>query len=370
VSRLKFLALNKDLHLKGRLERRKPPHTNRFHAWGEPRDKAEHRQASGSSRKDNGEKDQNSGEVNCVETNSRQLEDETTAYRVDALSEPAVSPEKVVSSLRELREALTRVSDLATEEDLTVEAFLETRRSISVTISRVPLEPSLLPKRLGPVEAARMNDEGALVLTTPDGGIETIDLTNFDNRDLLTTVLGDLLEKLRGLADGTPGFPEIRIDEPIIGGVIVEAFDILEPPMIEEVVDPEAMEEALSTSEEIDIPTEEPPVSIEPELVDLPVEKTLSAQHDPVEYKPYKVPQIIKEPIFTPTILSDSVLGRFRAQVQWQRRADSRLISEVRWLREAQVHRMRSGAEVHWIQEETGLLVSLKKLLSRRSGKQ
>ncbi len=141
-------------------------------------------------------------------TDSRQLEDETIAFSVDASSEPAASPEEVVSSLRELREALGRISGLASEEDVTAESFLETLGSISVTISRIPLEPSLLPKRLGSVDEARMNNEGALILTTPDGGIETVDLASFDNRDLLVTILGDLLEKLRGLADGTHDLPE------------------------------------------------------------------------------------------------------------------------------------------------------------------
>ena len=53
-------------------------------------------------------------------TNSRQLEDETMAYSVDASSEQAASPEKAVSSLRKLREALMQVSNLANEEDVTV----------------------------------------------------------------------------------------------------------------------------------------------------------------------------------------------------------------------------------------------------------
>ncbi|MCW3990475.1 MAG: hypothetical protein NWE88_10410 [Candidatus Bathyarchaeota archaeon] len=302
-------------------------------------------------------------------TDSRQLEDETMAFSVDASSEPAASPEEAVSSLRELQEALGRVSGLASEEDMTVESFLETLGRLSVTISQIPLEPSLLPKRLGSVEEARMNDGGALILTTPDGGIETIDLTSFDNRDLLVTVLGDLLEKLRGLADGTHDLPEIIVDEPDIERAVVEESIILEPPMIEEVAEPEAMEMFLSTPKEIDMPVEEPPASIEPEPVDPPVETISPAPHSPVEYEPSPVPQIVEEPIFTPTVLPNSVLRRFRDKALRQRNEASRRISEIRWLREAQVHRMRSGVQEPWIQEETGVFVSMKKLLSRRSGK-
>ena len=304
-----------------------------------------------------------------VETDSRQLEDETMAFSVDASSEPAASPEEAVSSLRELREALGRVSGLASEEDVTVESFLETLGRLSVTISRIPLEPSLLPKRLGSVEEARMNDGGALILTTPDGGIETIDLTSFDNRDLLVTVLGDLLEKMRGLADGTHELPEIIVDEPDIENTVVEEPIILEPPVIEAVVEPEVMEESLSVPEEIDMPVEEPPVSIEPEPVDPPVEMISPAHPDPVEYEPIPVPQIDEEPTFTPTVLPNTILRRSRDQALRQRSEASRRISEMRRLREAEVNRMRSGAKEPWIHEKTGVFASLKKLLSRRSRK-
>jgi len=304
-----------------------------------------------------------------VGTDSRQLEDEAMAFSVDASSEPAVSPEEAVSSLRELREALGRVSGLASEEDMTVESFLETLGRLSVTISRITLEPSLLPKRLGSVEEARINDRGALILTTPDGGIETINLTSFDNRDLLVMVLGDLLEKLRGLADGTLDLPEIIVDEPDIERAVVDEPIILESPVIEAVAEPEAMEMFLFTPEEIDMPVEEPPASIEPEPADPPVETISPAPHSPVEYEPSPVPQIVEESIFTPTVLPNSVLRRFRDKALRQRNEASRRISEIRRLREAQVHRMRSGVQEPWIQEETGIFASMKKLLSRRLGK-
>ena len=298
-------------------------------------------------------------------TDSRQLENETMAFSVDASSAPVISPEEAVSSLRELRESLGQVSDLATEEDVTVESFLETLGSISMTISRITLEPSLLPKRLGSVEEARMNDEGALILTTPDGGIETIDLTSFDNRDLLVTVLGDLLEKMRGLADGTHELPEIIVDEPDIEDTVVDEPVVLEPPVIEAVAEPEAMEEQLSTPEEIDIPVEEPPVPIEPEPVDPPVEMISPAPHDPVEYEPTLVPPIVEDPIFTQTVLPNSVLMRFRDKALRQRSKASRRMSEIRRLTEAEVKKMRSGAKEPWIREKTVVFASLKKLLSR-----
>jgi hypothetical protein len=291
------------------------------------------------------------------------------AFSVDASSEPTVSPEKAVSSIRELRETLGRVSDLALEEDVTVESFVEALGCISVTISRIPLEASLLPKWLGPVEASRMNDEGALILTTPDGGLKTVDLTSFDNRDLLVTVLGDLLEKLRGLVDGAHDLPEISVDEPEIEGIVVDVPLILEPQVIDAVVEPEVIEEVLSTPEGIDIPVKEPPIFTEPELGDPPIEMISPVPHDPVEYEPTLVPQTDEQPIFTPTVLSTPVPRRSMDHVQHQWSEASRRISELRRLTEAQVKRMRSGAKEPRVQEKPGVFASLKKLLSRRSRK-
>jgi hypothetical protein len=291
------------------------------------------------------------------------------AFSVDALSELTVSPEEAVSSLRELRETLGQVSELASEEDVTVQSFLDTLGSISVTISGIALEPSLLPKRLGSVEDARMNDEGELILTTPDGGIKTVDLTSFDNRDLLVTVLGDLLEKLRELADRLHDLPEIIVDEPDIESTVVDEPIVLEPPVIEAVVEPEVIEEPLSTPEELVKPVEKPPVSIKPELGASPDEMISQVQHDLDEYEPTLVSQTDEDPNVTPTVLSTSVPRRSRDQVLRERSEASQRLSEIRLLREAKFNRLRIGANEPRIQEKTGVLASLKKLLSRRSRK-
>ncbi len=252
---------------------------------------------------------------------------------------------------------------------MTVKSFLETLGSISVTISRITLEPSLLPKRLGPVEEARMNDEGSLILTTPDGGIETIDLTSFDNRDLLVTVLGDLLEKMRGLADGTHDLPKIVVDEPEIEGPVVDEPTILEPPVIEAVVEPETKEEILSTPEEIEKPVREPPVSIKPELEGLPVELISQAPRNPFDHEPSPVLTKVDDPNFTQTVLSNSDPGRSRAQILRERNEASQRLSEIRMRREARFNRLRIGVNKPRVQEKEGVLASLKKLLSGRSKK-
>lgn len=304
--------------------------------------------------------------MHTVGTNPGQLVDETMAFSVDASSEPAVSPEETVSSLRELRESLELVSALASEEDVTVESFLETLRSIPVTISRLPLEPSLLPTRLGPVENARINAEGVLTITSPSGGMEIIDLTSCENRDLLVSVLEDLVEKLRGLANGAHVLPEIPGVEPGVEMTVIDMPVIHVPQAIGKADEPEPTEELILPADEIDEPAEER-LFVEPDPGEPPIEAFSPPPPDPVEHDP--VPPEFEEPIFTPNVQSNSVLRRFRDQVLRQRGVASRSISEIRRLRDAQVKRMRAGAREPWVREEMGVLASLKKLLSRKSGK-
>jgi hypothetical protein len=306
--------------------------------------------------------------MHSVGTNSGQLVDETMAFSVDASSEPTVSPDEIVSSLRELRESLERVSALASEEDVTAKSFLETLRSIPVTISRLPLEPSLLPDRWGLFEDARLNPEGVLILTSPGGGIETVDLLSFENRDLLVSVIEDLMEMLRGIATGIPVLSAVPCVEPDVEMTVLDKPVIEEPMEIAKVAEPESTEELSPPSDEIDEHAEAR-LFVEPDPGEPPIEAFSLLPPDPVEYEHHPVPPGFEESIFTPNVQSNSVLRRFRDRVLRQRGEASRGISEIRRLRDMQVKSMRAGAREPWVREETGFLVSLKKLLSRKSGK-
>ena len=298
-------------------------------------------------------------------TNSRHLEDEALVYNLDASSEPAVSPEAVISSLREIREALELASNITSEENSIVESFLETLRCMAVSISRISIDPSLLPGMFGPVEDARINAEGNLIITSPEGKIETVDLTRFDNRDLLVSILGDLVEKLKAVANRTQVLPEIPADEPDVEIAIINTPVIEEPPEIEEITEPVSPEELVTPFEEIDEPEEEQ-LSLEPEPVEPHVEEFSSSLPEPIEEEPSTIPRATEKAIPTPVVLTDSALRRFRAQVRQQNGEALRSISEIRKLRKAQIDKMRMGAQEPWIQEE-GILASLKKLLSRKA---
>ena len=298
----------------------------------------------------------------------RHLNEETMAYSLDNATELAIFPGKAVSALRALGEALEYAHNLASEENSTVEAFLETLQSIPIPISRISIDPSLLPDQLGHVKDARINAEGVLIIPSPDGGIETVDLTSFDNRDLLISILRDLMEKLRGVANGTQALPEVLGVEPAAKMTVIEIPIIEEPPAIVAITEPEFPEGLSPPKKDVDEPAEER-LFVEPAPVEPPIEPILLPPSDPVEYEPYPEPHEVESPIPTPNVHSGSVLRRFRNQVLRQRREASRNISKIRRLREAKVQMMRTGASEPWVWDETGVLASLKKLLSRRNGK-
>lgn len=296
------------------------------------------------------------------------LDDETMAYSLDASSESAVSSEAALTSLRELREALEEASVLASEETSTVDAFIETLGSLPVPISRISIDPALIDSRLGPVEDARINTEGVLIFSSPEGTIENVDLTNFDNRDLLVSILGDLVEKLRKLANKKPVLTEIPVDEPVDEISVIDTPKVEEPLEIDEIAEPEPPEEIVPPVEEIDEPVEEP-FFVEPEPVEPSIEELPELPSEPIEDEPSAIPPEADEPFKVPNVQSGSVLRRYRGEVQHQKGEASRRISEVRRLREWQVQRMRKGVKEPWALEEAGVIASLKRLLSRKTGK-
>ena len=300
-------------------------------------------------------------------SNTTRLDDETMAYSLDSSSEAATSSEAAVTSLRELRDALEEASDLASEETSTVDAFIETLRSLPIPISQISVDPSLLSGLLGPVEDARINAEGVLILASPDGTIENVDLTSFDNRDLLVSILGDLVEKLREVANGNQIPPEIPADKPDVEVGIIDTPIIDEPLEIEEIAEPESPEEIILPIDEIEEPDEEQ-FFVGSEPVEPAIEELSKPPPEPIEYEPPTVPPE-EAPIFVPNVQSNSILRRFRGEVLQQKGEASRRISEIRRLREGQVQKMRVGIKEPWALENPGVLASLKKLLSRRTGK-
>jgi hypothetical protein len=111
-----------------------------------------------------------------------------------------VSPEEVVETLRRLREDVGQISELSSEEENIVAAFaLAFLKLMEPLTKALPVDTSILPRELGSVEKANVVPRGDLVILHSDGRMESLDLTDKDNRDLLIATVSDVMPRFNSL---------------------------------------------------------------------------------------------------------------------------------------------------------------------------
>ena len=102
------------------------------------------------------------------------------------------SPDAVVETLRRLREDVGQISELSSEERSIVAAFsLAFLKLMEPLTKALPVDAGVLPPEFGAVEKANVLPKGDLVVLHRDGRMESVDLTDAENRDLLVTVVSD-----------------------------------------------------------------------------------------------------------------------------------------------------------------------------------
>ena len=112
----------------------------------------------------------------------------------------SASPEEVVETLRRLREDVGQISELSTEEENIVAAFaLAFLKLMEPLTKALPVDVSVLPRELGLVERANVVPKGDLVLLYVDSRMESIDLTERDSRDILISVVSDVMPRFNNI---------------------------------------------------------------------------------------------------------------------------------------------------------------------------
>jgi len=110
------------------------------------------------------------------------------------------SPDAVVETLRRLREDVGQISELSSEEGSIVAAFsLAFLKLMEPLTKALPVDARVLPPELGAVEKANVLPKGDLVVLHRDGRMESVDLTDAENRDLLVTVVSDAMPRFNAL---------------------------------------------------------------------------------------------------------------------------------------------------------------------------
>jgi hypothetical protein len=193
-------------------------------------------------------------------SSSEQLEHEAIAFSHDSSSDSIPSVDEIVSSLSGLQGDLSHLSDLKSEEDQVVDDLFRVLMKLTRLLQWAPVETSTLPVKLGEVESAHVTPEGSLIYYHDGGEIGSLDLSQYDNRDVLVDVVRDLAPKLREILENPPKVEEPVIEEPKPEPVVEEPM--AEEPVIEELV----MEERA----EVEEPAVEEPVTEEPQVMKEP----------------------------------------------------------------------------------------------------
>lgn len=113
---------------------------------------------------------------------------------------PTASLDEIVDALRRVREDVGQISELSSEEAKLVEAFSVALLKLMQPLAKaIPVDPSVLPREMGEIERANIIPRGELIVLRGDGGMESIDLRDEANRDLLLEVVIDVMPKFNDL---------------------------------------------------------------------------------------------------------------------------------------------------------------------------
>lgn len=326
----------------------------------------------------------------------------------DFPDDSSIPSEDVVSAIRNASVDVGHISSLLSDEEIVVGTLIEALRELEQPLTRVPLDPSVLPVELGEADRAHVTPDGRIIVGYGDGGIGVIELSAEENRDLLVRTIDDMIPKLRDYIDTAPWElePIVEVPEPFVQ----------EPPEPEEPTpEPEALEKPLEGEEEpvieepeVEVIPEEPPVSEEPleeegePLIEEPDEEVFPelppAFQEPPSMEepsgsqlvqPYVsepslpvAPFIVEPEVKTPTVIErekprlstlkreNNGVRKLRRTVEVQKDKTMREMAKVQKMRDARIQRLREkkSRQTDWGRERKGFFSRVKALFSRVRG--
>lgn len=123
-----------------------------------------------------------------------------------------VTAEELVEALKGTGDDIGQISELCSEENLIVDQFF-----ISLLKLMQPLAPSIpvnhlvLPTEVGDAVQADIDPTGHLILQYNDGHVELVNLIEKKNRELMISVISDILPKFKNLTSAQKRKLENRI---------------------------------------------------------------------------------------------------------------------------------------------------------------
>jgi hypothetical protein len=131
---------------------------------------------------------------------------------IDHPEKKQVTIQEVVESLKSIADDIGQITELNSEEKILVAQFFSSFFKLMQPLApSIPVSQLALPAQLGDVVHAHIDPTGHLVLHFSDDHVELKDLNEAKNRDLMMSVVGDVMPKFKSLTNNQKRKIENRI---------------------------------------------------------------------------------------------------------------------------------------------------------------
>ena len=178
-----------------------------------------------------------------------------------------LSLEEVMKSLKSVGADVKRIVKLTSEEKLMVNELFASLKQAPQQMFSIAVSMSTLPIGAGAFTRAQIDSAGHLILSSEDGLLEVMDLSETRNRDLMMAVVGDIVPKFKEFASQ------------------IAEETLQKPQQVQEIPPPEPLQ-PIPVPEEV--PVELPEVPVPEVAEEVPVELPVSE----VESVPEEVPVV------------------------------------------------------------------------------
>jgi hypothetical protein len=123
-----------------------------------------------------------------------------------------ISVQELVDSLKSVQDDIGQISELTSEEELLVTEFFASLMKLMRPLTpSIQVSTSILPEELGTVSQASLDETGQLTLLYEDGRMDLKNLSEQKYRDLMITVIEDVMPKFKQLTNAQKRKVEGRI---------------------------------------------------------------------------------------------------------------------------------------------------------------
>lgn len=124
-----------------------------------------------------------------------------------------VSLQELLDSLKSLQDDVGQIYELTSEERRVVAVFFESFLKLMQPFAKtMPVSPAALPEEMGNIVRANIDPTGHLMILHQDGQVELRDLREETQRDLMISVIKDVMPKFKQLTSAHRQKIENRIE--------------------------------------------------------------------------------------------------------------------------------------------------------------